>query len=279
VRESHPPHYSTNPPLSQNILGEIVSFALWMKKQGYRDSTVRGCVRVLRSVARRADLLEPESAKAYLATAKLSEARKALIVQHLARFYAHRQIPFDKPRYVSVDTLPFIPIKSEVDRLISGVGKKTAAYLQLLKETGARAGEAWNPRWIDINSQQGTVTITPEKGSRARHLKVTGSLTVMLDHLPHRSEYVFRNPAIDKSESLDDFSRNFSAQRRKIAEKLQNPRMLRISFKTLRHFKATMEYQKTKDILHVMRILGHRNIQNTLVYTHPAATPKLFWFR
>jgi integrase len=90
----------------------------------------------------------------------------------------------------------------------------------------------------------------------------------MLDHLPHRSEYVFRNPVIDRSDSLDDFSRNFSAQRRKIAEKLQNPRILRMSFKTLRRFKATMEYQKTKDILHVMRMLGHRNIQNTLVYTH-----------
>lgn len=29
-----------------------------------------------------------------------------------------------------------------------------------------------------------------------------------------------------------------------------------------------MEYAKTKDILHVMRILGHKNIKNTLVYTH-----------
>ena len=254
--------------MSQSIVGEIVSFALWMKKQGYRDSTVRGCVRVLRSVGRRADLLEPESAKCYLAGARLSEARKALIVQHLARFYTYKRIPFDKPHYVPVDTLPFIPMESEVDQLISGVGKKTAVYLQLLKDTGARAGEAWNVKWVDINSQQGTVTITPEKGSRARRLKVASSLVVMLDHLPHRSEHVFRNPAIDKSESLDDFSRNFSAQRRKIAEKLQNPRILRISFKTLRHFKATMEYQKTKDILHVMRLLGHRNIQNTLVYTH-----------
>jgi hypothetical protein len=26
-------------------------------------------------------------------------------------------------------------------------------------------------------------------------------------------------------------------------------------------------YHKTKDILHVMRVLGHRSIQNTLVYT------------
>lgn len=29
-----------------------------------------------------------------------------------------------------------------------------------------------------------------------------------------------------------------------------------------------MEYHRTKDILHVMKILGHKNINNTLVYTH-----------
>ena len=29
-----------------------------------------------------------------------------------------------------------------------------------------------------------------------------------------------------------------------------------------------MEYHKTKDILHVMRLLGHKNIKNTLIYTH-----------
>jgi hypothetical protein len=28
-----------------------------------------------------------------------------------------------------------------------------------------------------------------------------------------------------------------------------------------------MEYHKTKDILHVMRLLGRKNIKNTLVYT------------
>jgi len=27
-----------------------------------------------------------------------------------------------------------------------------------------------------------------------------------------------------------------------------------------------MEYHRTKDILHVQRLLGHKNIQNTLIY-------------
>jgi integrase len=53
----------------------------------------------------------------------------------------------------------------------------------------------------------------------------------------------------------------------KIAAKLKNPRLLQISFHTFRHWKATMEYHKTKDILHVMQMLGHRSIQNTLIYT------------
>ena len=61
--------------------------------------------------------------------------------------------------------------------------------------------------------------------------------------------------------------RAFRSQRKRIANKLKNDRINQIHFHTLRHWKATMEYAKTKDILHVMKILGHRNIQNTLLYT------------
>ncbi|TET19848.1 hypothetical protein E3J74_05115 [Candidatus Bathyarchaeota archaeon] len=38
-------------------------------------------------------------------------------------------------------------------------------------------------------------------------------------------------------------------------------------FHTLRHWKATMLYHQTKDILQVMNFLGHKNIKNTLIYT------------
>jgi len=66
---------------------------------------------------------------------------------------------------------------------------------------------------------------------------------------------------------LRGYRSSFVGQRKRTAHKLQNPRLNQITFHTFRHWKATMEYHKTKDILHVMRLLGHKNIKNTLIYT------------
>lgn len=40
-----------------------------------------------------------------------------------------------------------------------------------------------------------------------------------------------------------------------------------------------MEYAKTKDIIHVMGVLGHRNIKNTLIYTYLVACDDKFTCR
>jgi len=223
---------------------------------------------VLKAVARRADLLNPESVKAYLATSSLSMSRKQTVIEHLDRFYRWKHIPFTRPMYHRIRPLPFIPLETEVDALISGVGARTAVFLQLMKEAACRPGEAWMLRWIDVDCERSCVRLMPEKNSEPRERKVSSRLLAMLNALPRKSINVFHDPEADPIRSLEDFRRTFINQRHRVAERLQNPRLLQISFKTLRHWKATMEYHKTKDILHVMRLLGHENIQNTLVYTH-----------
>jgi len=40
----------------------------------------------------------------------------------------------------------------------------------------------------------------------------------------------------------------------------------RARFHTFRHWKATVEYHKTRDILHVQQLLGHKDLRNTLIY-------------
>lgn len=160
-----------------------------------------------------------------------------------------------------------MPLEGEIDQLISALGPKTATFLQLIKETATRLGEAWNLKWIDLDFERGCVRVAPDKNSKPRQRKVLTRLLAMLMNLPASGEYVFRNGDIDSIHSLDDFRRHFRDNGRRAAARLQNPRILRTSFKTLRHFKATTEYHK-KDILHVMQMLGHKNIQNTLIYTH-----------
>ena len=136
--------------------------------------------------------MEPESAKTYLASAEFSEARKAKLTEDLARFYVYKHIRFDKPNYRRIERLPFVPLEVEVDQLISGVGRKTSTFLQLLKETGMRAGEGWNLKWIDFDSERATVNVVPEKNSNPRQLKVSNRLMGMIHALPKRHEYVFR---------------------------------------------------------------------------------------
>jgi plastocyanin len=146
-----------------------------MSKEGYRTATIQHTVRTLRAVARQTNLLSPESAKDYLAKTKVSETRKVKICEDLDRFYKYKQIPFTKPRYREIETLPFIPLEMEITQLISGMGRKTACFLQLLRETGMRLGEAFDLKWTDLGLERGVVTVLPEKHSHSRQLKISST--------------------------------------------------------------------------------------------------------
>lgn len=82
----------------------------------------------------------------------------------------------------------------------------------------------------------------------------------MLSALPKVSGKVF---TVARASSIGT---TFYASRKRLARKLQNPRLARISFHTFRHWKATTLYHKTKDILYVKQFLGHKKLDTTLLY-------------
>jgi integrase len=245
-----------------------------MQVQGLKPSTIKGRYRCLRRIAKQVNILNPDSVKVFLAQQRWDENTKSKRVEDLKAFFGHRKMQWTAPSYKRTEKLPFIPTQAEVDDLIDRIarlrrcGSKTAAFLQTLMETAARPGEVWALQWTDVDLERGAVRIVPEKRSNPRERKISAKLIAKLSALPRSSTYVFRNPACDPINGLDDFRDRFSEQRRRVAEGVGNPRLLKITFRTLRHFKATMEYHRTKDILHVMQILGHKSIRNTLVYTH-----------
>lgn len=165
------------------------------------------------------------------------------------------------PIYKKIRKLPFIPTETELDQLIAACSRKMLTFLQMLKETGMRSGEACQLKWIDIDLVNNFVSITPEKGGNPRKLPLSNKLVSMLNEIPKENTKPFPN-------STEVWRRNFSKQRKRIAFKLKNPRIKKITFHTFRHWKGTMEFYKTKDLTHVKRILGHKSILNTEKYIH-----------
>jgi integrase len=136
----------------------ILQHAWHLKKNGYRETTITSRVKLLRSLARRIDLFDPEGIKGTIALLNVSEARKEMLSYGYLTFCRQFNLPFTPPRYQRIEKLPFIPLESEIDQLIASIGKRWASYLQLLKETGVRAGEAWNLKWINLDIEHRTLT-------------------------------------------------------------------------------------------------------------------------
>jgi len=247
-----------------SIKGKIIEFLWWMQKQGYKESTITSrAARLQRLINLKANLLDPENVKGVIAKQKnWKESRKEGVAYAYNLFAKCYRIKWTRPIYKAIRKLPFIPTEREIDDLTAACSKHIALFLQLGKETGARAGELFTLTWTDINQETATINITPEKGSNPRNLKYSKKLSNMLNQIPKTENRIFAH-----YKNLSSLRRTFERQRIRAANKFGNPRLLRITFHTLRHWKATTEYHKTKDILHVMRLLGHRNIKNTLLYT------------
>lgn len=247
-----------------DVKGKIVEFAWWLKKQGRSEKTIKIYMEMLTLLIKAGcHLMNPESVKDGLARLDKSGAWKCLAIAAYTAFLKKQGVRWEAPTYKATRKLPFIPTEKEIDALIASCGRKTAAFLQLLKETAMRAGEANGLLWMDVDLERRIVTLNkPEKGGKARIFKTSSKLANMLGALPRKTERVFGNSSLSSKRSA------FCQSRRITARKLGNPRLLRIHFHTLRHWKATMEYHKTKDPFYVKEFLGHRSLDKTALYVH-----------
>jgi len=166
---------------------------------------------------------------------------------------------WNSPRYKRIRKLPFISTEKELDDLIAGCGPKTSTFLQLLKETGVRAGEAWQLEWADIDFINKTIRVKAEKRSDPRIFRVSDMLLAMLSRLPKNSKRVFG--IIRLGGLLEVFK-----GRGKELLKTSKPKAFA---DIIPHFSALEGHYAILPNegypLYVMKFLGHRNIKNTLV--------------
>ena len=236
---------------------------MWkLKREGRSESTIATYANTIENLTQKcADLDDPENVKDVIArSGDWTVSRKYNAAKAYTTYLRLQGKKWEKPHYTPVSKLPLIPTEREIDSLISGSSREVSVFLQLLKETGARSGEAIRALWTDLDTENNTIRISPEKGSNPRAFKLSSRLVAMLTKQPKTSDRIFNRKA-------QGIGHSFRRQRRRIAIKLENPRLIQIKLHTFRHWKATTEYHKTKDILHVKQLLGHKKLENTLIYT------------
>jgi integrase len=254
---------ATKTEVAREVSETTSEFEQQLKNDGYSGHTVKACCSFLTMLEKRGiNILNPEEIKKFIAEQNWTDHSKATRVVHYGIFARTMRIQWNPPKYRYEQKIPWIPLEKEVDDLIAGSGKIIAVYLRLLKETGMRCGEALRLTWKDVDMEKSSIAVNnPEKGSLPRILPISSVLKSMLNSLRRKHDRIF--PA-----TMDSMQSNFRMQRNRLALKLGNPRLKQISFHTFRHFYATMLYAKTLNILRVQQSLGHKNINNTQIYTH-----------
>ena len=247
---SHIPRHNFNTPFIEYL------------NHNLRAVTVKTYIKRLEMLSKVGNLDNPEQIKTLICTYQSTESFKELLTNSYDYYVRFSGKSWVKPRFTREDKPFFLPTETELDQLISRSYFKMSVFLQLLKETGADSGEAWKLRWVDFNAVENTVSLTPTKNHNARTVKISSHLVGRLLLLSRKNERVFA------CKDLDDFRRRYEDMKNSLSLKLQNPRLKEIAFRSFRHWKATTEYRKTKDILHVKWLLGHKRLENTLVYTH-----------
>jgi integrase len=247
---------------SSKLSALILDYAWQAKKRGLSEVTIKQRVYKLKLLVKKgADLTNGDSVLTVLATNNWTAQNKKVFIVAYRSFAKTFDIKWEAPKTTIQRKLPYIPTEEEINQLIAGCGKRTATFLQVLKDTAARTSEASKIKWIDIDEKTSTIKINnPVKGSNARIVKVTPTTIAMLNNMPRKGEYIFNTRA-------DTIRTGFTKQRTRLAQILQNPKLKQIHLHTFRHWKATIEYHRTKNIKYVQQMLGHRKLENTDFYT------------
>jgi integrase len=243
--------------------GLVLDFAWYMKKKGLTDTTIRNRTKLLnRLIQKGANLIDTNSVETVLATETRTTPLKRELVQVYYAFCKYRKLAWEKVKVNYEPKQVYIPTEGEIDALIATCGKRLATFIQVLRDTGARKGEALKIRYADVNSNTNEISINyPEKGSRSRKVKVSERTIAMINALPrkHGDNLFNTNP--------HTFVSNFYNKRKSLANKLQNPNILLIHFHCLRYLRGKKEFRKHKNIYDAKYVLGHKSILSTQRYT------------
>ncbi len=153
----------------------------------------------------------------------------------------------------------------ELTRLRGVMNPKDWQLVALAVETALRREELFRLRWEYVDCESGVLTLPMPKGGKTRYVPLSEQAKTILRSFESWtcSPWVF--PGLtDPMYPMD--SRAFL--RRSFEPALRRAGIVGTSWHTLRHTAASRRVMAGVDLVSVKEILGHRNIQTTMRYSH-----------
>jgi integrase len=237
-----------------------------MEQNNIAKTTINNTRKYLNKLATEANLDNPNEAKLHILQKQCSDGHKKILLNAYRRYAQYYTLPFTMPK-IQVRSRPIqVPTKEKVEALIDSCKAPMCIKLRLSAETGLRPIQVYSLKAKNIDTAQRLIYAESAKNGNPVTSKVS---TILINQL---AEYI-QNNRLQPEEKLfkgsqDDYCKHYRAYRNRLAKKLHDPSLKTIRLYDLRHYYGTMEYHRTRDIVHVSRQLGHKNISTTMIYVH-----------
>ena len=256
---------ATSSPVKTTPSPTIINTMLWMKREAYEDTTIKNTAKRLRRLIKNTVFNDPENIKTFVANLKCGNAYKEALIESYAIYMRSIGQTWNQPFYQRYDKMPKIPQERKIDLIIANAHRRMSLFLSMEKDIGARPIELTWLRIGDINLENGILNLIGAKHTVGRTAKLRPATLEMLKAYINYKKLGL-NDRLFPTDS-ENISEQYRRLRNRLAQKLQDPTIRQIRLYDFRHFKASMEYHKTKDLLHVKALLGHKDLRTTLRYT------------
>jgi integrase len=240
----------------------IIATLVKMKNDGLAYNTIDVISHKLNQITKAdVNLLNTEEVRTYISDSKISNAGKQKLANAYQYFAKTHSLPYEKPHYKWERKIPLIPTTANVDKIISACSKKYSTIYTILKETGLETRELETTHRTDIDTERGVISAQGCKGHNSRTIKLCPKTADLL------RAYLDKNKGDKPFPTAQTMGEQWRRNRNRLADKLNEPQLRQIPLRNLRHYFATRTYDRTKDILLVKQLLGHKKIETTMLYT------------
>ena len=222
----------------------------------------------LQRLSREVNLQRPAEVEKFVYSMNVKNNYKNKLFAAYQHFCHANTILYRKPKRLTEEPYVIhIPTEQRIDKIIACCGRVYSVVFSISKY-GLRPDEISKLTFRNVDLQNRKLTIPTSKLGAQRTLQLKKQTIEIL------REYINRKGITSPNEKLFGSTRKVKETWRKYRSraytKFKDPELLKIRLYDLRHWFATTTYMKTRDIFYVKYALGHRRIENTMIYIHLA---------